>query len=708
METTDAPSVTDASQGCSTLDPVTNISSKPPLAGIYSGRLRNLSERGERAAKSKESVKNTSTKGKCTPSKSKDSTKQFVNCSGSNKPTASPLSDIRSYIKVSNKGDSPAIRKELYSCNNMAGKSPIVSSDGDKSNPPEQPLQSMSASGLSLDTEGIKEVLRSNGVHNIQEAMEQINTRELLAEESALQSDIAELEKVKSRIMVLQEGSVEKMLLEMQLDTKMENIKTRRLLCSMLKRNNMVQSEVSAIRVSYDEFNGPDVNTAINKNATDIISLDTQLQDVRDDLKIMSGIVQKQAMMIDHLQNHNEKRAANSLKHDIIIQGIEFEDSDGESTLKELVTNFLSQTMKIKKKITLLSVRRHFSKGALVITLQNLKDKSVIYKCIKNIIGLKNNREESYYVNDHLTFEGQEEQKRFRYIKRASADIPATDKPTIKLQKGKMYINNNLYTKAIQPPAVQEIICPSSKDKIEKLYQTEGEVIRNGACKFVALSQEIRNVDDVRCGYIKACRKFPDALHIVCSYYLPGYDVAKNQDFSDCKEPGGGRSLLDLMVTNNIVNRAIFVARFYGGVQLGPSRFQSYRDAASSAISRSSYNSITKKNQFPLQKVTGSRQQQNQQHQPNNSPHVDGYAHAASPIPFSANRPEQIRSPLASPSASSNVSTSAWGSTEDWSTTVKNENSRPRADSFPTLASTVADGAFRSFSARNQHQPKLR
>ena len=51
---------------------------------------------------------------------------------------------------------------------------------------------------------------------------------------------------------------------------------------------------------------------------------------------------------------------------------------------------------------------------------------------------------------------------------------------------------------------------------------------------------------------------------------------------------------MELLKTSNLKNKAVFVARKYGGVKLGSERFQCYIQAATSALTRDSYNTVLK------------------------------------------------------------------------------------------------------------------
>ena len=307
--------------------------------------------------------------------------------------------------------------------------------------------------------------------------------------------------------------------------------------------------------------------------------------------------------------------------------------------------------------------------ATLLVSLADVTDKGPIFKGIANIVDMKNNHNENYFINDQLTYWQQEMQRHNRQLKKANKDLPAMDRCDITFVKGQLHMNNVPYSKAITHPYVSAIMAPDSEDKIKSLYQMEGEVIFNGKCKFQALSQEIKSLDNIRCGYVKARRKFPGALHVVCAYYLPGHGIAASKDFVDNDELGPGHTLLDLLSENNIKNHAVYVARFYGGVNLGSTRFDSYREAATSVISQSSYNSIVRRNQFPLKFHSNTRAGKSHGRGRGGHPRGwGGYVKAASPLPYQqhAEGATSVTSPLASPLANPGA-TQAWETpTESW------------------------------------------
>lgn len=71
---------------------------------------------------------------------------------------------------------------------------------------------------------------------------------------------------------------------------------------------------------------------------------------------------------------------------------------------------------------------------------------------------------------------------------------------------------------------------------------------------------------------------------MVCAYRLPGQNTPNLQDFADDGEFGAGRVILQVLKEEKLMNVVIFMIRHYGGIQLGPSRFDMFRNVACSAV----------------------------------------------------------------------------------------------------------------------------
>ena len=78
----------------------------------------------------------------------------------------------------------------------------------------------------------------------------------------------------------------------------------------------------------------------------------------------------------------------------------------------------------------------------------------------------------------------------------------------------------------------------------------------------------------------------------MCAYWVDHKNEFNALDYHDDDEPGAGRELMELLKINDIKNRAVFVARRYGGIKIGSERFQCYLNAAISSIQKCPVNSI--------------------------------------------------------------------------------------------------------------------
>ena len=121
-------------------------------------------------------------------------------------------------------------------------------------------------------------------------------------------------------------------------------------------------------------------------------------------------------------------------------------------------------------------------------------------------------------------------------------------------------------------------------EAILKYKTNKGATVIQQNSRFVGYSARVTSHQDVRQVYkkIKMCQ--PNARHVVCAYSIEGHPEYYGNDFHDDGEPGAGRQILKYMTDENIKNTAIFVARRYGGVRMGPDRFECYVEAAKASL----------------------------------------------------------------------------------------------------------------------------
>ena len=73
--------------------------------------------------------------------------------------------------------------------------------------------------------------------------------------------------------------------------------------------------------------------------------------------------------------------------------------------------------------------------------------------------------------------------------------------------------------------------------------------------------------------------------HISCAYRLEGATGPYLQEGYDDKEHGAGRAILSTLKKASVQAIAVYVVRYYGGIQLGPRRYAILRELTDAAIS---------------------------------------------------------------------------------------------------------------------------
>lgn len=116
---------------------------------------------------------------------------------------------------------------------------------------------------------------------------------------------------------------------------------------------------------------------------------------------------------------------------------------------------------------------------------------------------------------------------------------------------------------------------------------------------FKSYTFEVNNMPDVKKYISQLENKFPDASHICYAYRIcniDNLDMFYNPEvielFNDDGEPSStaGRPILNVLKKSEIVNRIIFVIRYFGGTKLGINGLiESYKHAAELVITNANY-----------------------------------------------------------------------------------------------------------------------
>ena len=104
---------------------------------------------------------------------------------------------------------------------------------------------------------------------------------------------------------------------------------------------------------------------------------------------------------------------------------------------------------------------------------------------------------------------------------------------------------------------------------MKTIKEEKTQMLENMKSKFYATAFPVKEVEVFKKRLEEIRKENPKARHVVYAYR-----IGMNSKSCDDKEPKGtaGRPILELLNKKDLVNVAIIVVRYYGGVQLGAGR----------------------------------------------------------------------------------------------------------------------------------------
>ena len=333
------------------------------------------------------------------------------------------------------------------------------------------------------------------------------------------------------------------------------------------------------------------IDLSLEQDKKDVVKLKADLKHFKFRNRALTNVVQNMATEITDLKARLENLELSGSRNAVTITGLYLEDKKKTEVIYD-IENWIQDKIGVS-----VCVEDYYRVGAdepklTVVFFQNAQQKRDTLHFKKYLKDYKNRDGKKYYINDYIPAGIQERRKRDKDIFSINENL---EKPVeVKYTKGKLSIAGEIYKPKISTPSPKDIVdhTPESVARILKMKLEQGAVITQEKSVFTAYTACVDSYDEIRDLYVKMKLIEPAARHIVCAYWIKGDGNAfYNHDFCDDDEPSAGRNLLNILLENDIENRVIFVARKYGGIKMGPSRFQCYREAALSAIIAQPWNS---------------------------------------------------------------------------------------------------------------------
>ena len=149
----------------------------------------------------------------------------------------------------------------------------------------------------------------------------------------------------------------------------------------------------------------------------------------------------------------------------------------------------------------------------------------------------------------------------------------------------KFYVNGEVVEEDVKPPTFRTMLSLSEEiiERMEKIEFASGGPIDENNSIFQSFATNVETVEDIDLAYMRIRQVKPYADHIILVYRLKNTEEFKYGGSND-REYYGDQEILKIIKYKHAVNLAVFVTREYGGVPLGPKRFEIIRNIATQAI----------------------------------------------------------------------------------------------------------------------------
>ena len=150
---------------------------------------------------------------------------------------------------------------------------------------------------------------------------------------------------------------------------------------------------------------------------------------------------------------------------------------------------------------------------------------------VKNLKGMKSHCGDFFFINeqlpDKLSEECSEAYEGLRMWKAQNDTLPKKQKVKVKVQKNRLYINNDLVKKQVVPPALDEQFeaVPDIKEhkSPQAIALSRSDTQSEKGCHFFAAACSIQDVDAVCKAYKKMKLFYPSVDHVITTYSTQSY-----------------------------------------------------------------------------------------------------------------------------------------------------------------------------------------
>lgn len=324
---------------------------------------------------------------------------------------------------------------------------------------------------------------------------------------------------------------------------------------------------------------------------TRVDSLMKENANLKEELEVVKGLLYKQSKQISAIQGRQTNQMARSMSDNIIVSGLigDYQEAVNTDALS-LISTFLEESLELtfnREDIMVVHWMGQYVKD---------RDRSIILKVCPNLrkkildntskLAKKlNEKGKPYSVNVQLPEMLAEQKREIQQIikekKDAEASLDNALKSKILVKNNKVFINGQLQRKLLKPPTVAQIFEISEEEKTKmkaiKIKYTQPKSLRSS--EFMGAACVVNSMNEVHLAYRKLFLKFPGADHI-----MAGFSCEGKQGYQDDSEFSSGFRILNVIKDSRFTNVAVFIIQEYGGLHLGPNRFNMIKEMAEEAL----------------------------------------------------------------------------------------------------------------------------
>ena len=322
------------------------------------------------------------------------------------------------------------------------------------------------------------------------------------------------------------------------------------------------------------------LTSELTKLTRDVETLQTENTYLRSKSQINEGRITRLEKVVLDLHEDIAQNTARSMRDNLVFSNIPELSHESNQLTMNTLREFLQKELRINptdmNTIDLIRVHRLGPKGTYnraIIAKVNERGKQVIWAHTKYLRGTK------YSINVQLPRELSERRKQLVPLFKKARE----QQRNVKWAGDKLVIDNVVHK--VKPDSVKDInYDPAEVATTTKVTRAPPTTYREST--FQGAHVRVTSPDEVIPGMyaIYSDQRCARATHNIYAYRITSPGGKITEYYHDDGEFGAGRRLLNYMKELDITDRMVCVSRWYGGIHLGPSRFDHILEAAKQVL----------------------------------------------------------------------------------------------------------------------------